>query len=306
MVVITEQRAKDNVILFPKTADMYEEELTRLLQSEQYGKASKMLQFLLRLSNKGERRTEQWEALLHWLQTMAPEEAYPIAGRQDEEEDLAEEMLRRHAILSKTADNSAYIQQLLDMLTMGSMEQQMTAIEQLAFVEHSGISPVIRDWLQANRLHPHMQFKALQTLKRRGDKGYIDIPKNGARVSVDIEETPLQPDEFPQRIRDTIRRIQEISETDHPDFLFFAEQTWNDFLALAYGTSIYTDLLNQDESSVDIWACALHTVLQETLFGHADRSELIELYGITEGMLLQWKQAHQVLRKFAEAMFPQA
>jgi hypothetical protein len=293
----------DNVILFPKTVDFYEQELTRFLQTEQYEEALQLLAFLLHFPNLETGKHGQWEALQGWLQTMAPEAVFP-SGEALEENLEGEEELLRLIVAEKTSGNAAYPDKLISMLKEGSMEQQLTAIEQLAFVEHEDISRMLRDWLSEVKLHPSIQFKVLQTLKQRGDKGYICMPKNGEEACVEIEETPLSPEEFPAIVRDMLRRVSEVSEVDHPDFSFFAEQTWNDFLSFAYGTSMYTELLSEKEGSIDIWASSLHAVLQEMLFGTINQAELMEKYGITAQMQLQWKQTYTILRKFIEAVFP--
>jgi hypothetical protein len=292
-----------NVILFPKTVDFYEQELTRFLQTEQYGEALQLLAFLLNFPNVEVNRYGQWEALQEWLQTMNPSLVSPHA--ETEESDVeAEEDLLRQVVIEKASGNAAYPDKLLRMLTDGSMEQQVTAIEQLTFVEHDEVSRALSDWLKKAERHPSLQFKAIQSLKQRGEKGILCMPKNGGEICIDIEETPLSQEEFPAVIRDILRRVTEISEVDQPDFPFFAEQTWNEFLSFAYGTRLYTELLKQDEGSMDIWASSLHAVLQELLFGSVNRTELMEKYGITWDMELQWRQTYAVLRKFIEAVFP--
>jgi hypothetical protein len=302
VVVITEH-SMDNVVLFPKTIDYYEQELTKFLQTEQYSEALQLLTFLLQFQHIDSRKSEQWNALLGWLNTIYPEVASPLRDIFMEEEPEEDELLRQY-VTEKAAANVEYPDKLMNMLLDGTVEQQMIALEQLAYVDHPDISTTIRDWVTSTAQHPQIQFKALQTLKIRGDKGILDLPKKGGARSVDIEETPLTPEQHPGIIRDMIRRVEEISEADTPDFHFFAEQTWNEFLAVAYGTSIYTDLLKGEEGAVDVWASALHAVLQETLFGKFNRAELMELYGITEPMQLQWKQAFAVLSKFTQAFYP--
>ena len=101
-----------------------------------------------------------------------------------------------------------------------------------------------------------------------------------------------------------MKRVEEISEDQLARLSYFAEQTWNQFLAYVYGTSTYAEMIKQEDDSIDVWASALHAVLQELIFGKADRADLMEKYGITSQMLLQWKQAHAILYKFTKAVFP--
>jgi hypothetical protein len=291
-----------NVIFFPKTIDFYEQELTRFLQTEQYDEALQLLAFLLHFPNVEGNKHGQWEALQDWLQTLVPEVVYPQADPLEEDFEDEGDLLRQ-VIAEKASGNAAYPDQLIHMLTDGSMEQKMIAVEQLAFVDHEEVSSILRGWLKEAKLHPSLQFKALQTLKQRGDKGQFCMPKDGSQICVEIEDTPLSHEEFPAAIRDMLKRVYEISEADHPDFSFFAEQTWNEFLAFVYGTSIYSELLKQ-EDSVDLWASSLHAVLQEMLFGSVNREDLMEKYGITGSMKLRWKQTYAILRKFIETVFP--
>ncbi|MFD0694150.1 hypothetical protein ACFQZT_08595 [Paenibacillus sp. GCM10027628] len=302
MIPITEPSV-NNLILFPKTEQFYEEELTRFLQREQYSDALQLLTFLLQFPNVDTNKTDQWEALFNWLQTMHPETVFPSAPTTYEEVE-EEEVLLRQYIQEKTTDDAAYVEKLLGMLREGSLEQQVTALEQLAYVELPDASLAVKQWVSEKARHPHIQFKALQTLRQMGERGIIEMPKNGIKVAVDIEETPLCPEDFPAQIRDMIRRVGEISEMDQPDFVFFAGQSWQEFLAYAYGTSVYTDLLKPEEGAVDIWASALHAALQERLFGTPNREELLENYGIVDSMKLQWKRAHLTLQTFINQFNP--
>jgi hypothetical protein len=293
----------ENVILFPKTIDFYELELTRFLQLEQYGEALQLLAFLLQFPDVEENKHGQWEALQEWLQTMVPEAVFaPMDSAEEELEN--EEGLLRQAVADKSSVNAQYPNQLIYLLSNGSIEQKLIAIEQLCYVDHEDVSPAIINWLKQSELHPNIQFKALQTLKLRGEKGKACMTKNGSEICVEVEETPLNEDEFPQMIREMLGRLNEISEVDHPDFSFFAQEAWNEFLVFAYGTPLYSQLLNQEEGSIDIWASSLHAVLQEMLFGSLDQEEIMEKYGITGSMKLRWKQVYAILRSFMDGMYP--
>jgi hypothetical protein len=293
----------ENVILFPKTIDFYELELTRFLQLEQYGEALRLLAFLLQFPDVEANKHGQWEALQEWLQTMVPEAVFAPMDSIEEELDNEEGLLRQ-AVAEKASGNAEYPEQLITMLGNGSIEQKLIAIEQLCYVDHEDVSPAIINWLKQSKLHPNIQFKALQTLKLRGEKGKACMSKNGSEICVEIEETPLNEDEFPQVIREMLGRLNEISEVDHPDFSFFAHETWNEFLVFAYGTPLYSQLLKQEEGAIDIWASSLHAVLQEMLFGSLDQEEIMEKYGITGSMKLRWKQIYAILRSFVDGMYP--
>ncbi|MCY9694314.1 hypothetical protein [Paenibacillus alginolyticus] len=301
MIIITDPSI-NNLILFPKTEQYYEEELTRFLQTEQYSDALQLLTFLLQFPTVDPHKAEQWEALRNWLYTMYPESMFAMTPMEEDPEEESD--LLRQYIQEKTTDDGTFALKLLNMLNDGTLEQQVNALEQLAFIDQSGVSERVKEWLCEKPRHPHIQFKALQALKQMGERGFIEFPKNGEKILVEIEETPLCPEDFPSRIRDMIRRVGDISEISQPDFVYFAKQTWQEFLAYAYGTSIYTDLQKAEEGAVDVWASALHAILQEKLFGAVNREELLDNYGIVDSMKLQWKRANLVLQTFVKQFNP--
>ncbi|WNR45809.1 hypothetical protein [Paenibacillus roseipurpureus] len=294
----------DNVILFPKTEKFYEDELTKLLRAERYQEALEMLTFLLQFPGVDRDKSDQWEALRHWLLTMFPETMFPSSESLAEDAEEESALLRQYIQDKTAADDGAFVNKLKTMLQEGTLEAQVNALDQLAYIEQPEVSQFVKAWLCERPRHPHIQFKALQALKQMGEQGMIEFPKNGKIVLVEIEETPLTAEDFPSRIRDMIRRVGDISEISQPDFVYFASQTWQEFLAYAYGTSIYTELLRTEESAVDVWASALHAILQEKLFGTGEREQLLETYGIVDGMALQWKRAHNVLSAFVKQFTP--
>ncbi|RTE08006.1 hypothetical protein [Paenibacillus whitsoniae] len=304
MKSITES-SKNNVILFPKTAQYYEEELARLLRKEQYSDAMQLLAYLLQFPGVDPVKQEQWGALQQWLLTMFPEVAFPQSESLEEEAGEIESDFVRQAIREKSAvDQGEFTAKLQQMLVQGTLEQQVNALEQMAFLDQPELGPFVTGWLTERPRHPHIQFKALQTLRRIGEQGTIALPKNGQQVLLDIEDTPISPEDFPSRIRDMIRRIGDISEISQPDFVYFASQTWQEFLAYAYGTPLYAELAQAEESAVDVWASALHIILQEKLFGMSVREELLDNYGIVDGMTLPWKRAYNTLQAFVKQFSP--
>jgi hypothetical protein len=301
--IIISDNSLDNVILLPKTIDFYELELTRFLQLEQYGEALELLAFLLRFPDLEANKHGQWEALQEWLETMVPQaDLAPLDNGEEELE--SEEGLLRQAVAEKTTGSADYPDKLIYMLENGTMEQKLIAVEQLIFVDHIDVSPSIIKLLKQSELHPSIQFKALQSLKIRGEKGIVCMLRNGSEICVEIEQTPLSEDEFPPVIREMLGRLNEISEADHPDFSFFAQQAWHEFLVFAYGTPLYSQLLEQEESGIDIWASSLHAVLQQLLFGSFDQEEIMEKYAITGSMILRWKQTFKILHSFMDRMDP--
>ncbi|MCS7458762.1 hypothetical protein N0M98_01305 [Paenibacillus doosanensis] len=296
-------KLSDNVILFPKTVEFYQFELTRMLETERYGEAIQLLRFLLACQSREERVREEWQALLQWLQTMFPDSALPAEAGEDEPE-LTEADLFRERMAEREREDSGYALRLLERLTSAdSVDNQLLALDQLAYLEHPDINGRLSRWLSSEELHPLIQYKTLQTLKLRGMTGTVRLAKNGEIVLADVEETPADFDQFPSHINEIRDRIQEMSHTNHPALAYFAQETWNEFLAYVYGTAQYRQLLRMERDSVDAWAAALHLVLLERLFDSGDKDEIFELYGVTNDLVFQWEQAYRVMQQFAAAVF---
>lgn len=293
-----------NVILFPTTVSHYERELTRHLEAERYEEAVKLLVFLQSCQGAEPAKQDEWSALLNWLQTMFPETVLePLHSAEDEETD--ESGFVQQYVAAKSSQNRSYGIQLIDLLqTSASPERQLMVLDQLVFAEHSDIDGLLLDWLKTAELHPMVQFKTLQTLRKRGAKGIVQFIKLREKITVDIEETPAFYEQFPAPIRDIMSRVETISEVSHPDFAYFAKQTWLEFLAYAYGTSTYRTIASEVDGAVDAWAAALHQMLLEVVFGEADRDELGDLYGITGELLPVLDSAYAALSRFRRIMMP--
>lgn len=293
----------ENVILFPKTVEYYQYELTRLLEAERYSEAIKMLRFLLGCRTDDVTAKEEWQSLLDWLQMMFSDWS-PEQTDAPKEEDVSENDLLRQQMLAKGEESEAYAQRLLESIrSQHAPEKLMLALDQLAFLESPAIDGALTGWLKEEEIHPLIQFKTLQTLKKRGVEGSIKIRKNGEEVVCDIEDTPADFERFPSQIQDIINRVQEISEMKHPALAYFASETWNEFLAYIYGTSAYRQMLQQDAACVDVWAAALHLTLLERVFEGGDKAEMMELYGITSELSFQWEQAYRIMQHFASTIF---
>jgi hypothetical protein len=295
-----------NIILFPTTTAYYERELTRHLEAERYEEAVNLLLFLQSCQGADSAKQEEWGALLNWLRTMFPETMLePLQTDDDEEAEESESGYIRQYVEAKSSQNRTYGIQLIELLrTSASPERQLMILDQLAFAENGDIDVLLLDWLKTAELHPMVQFKLLQTFRRRGAKGIVQFVKLGEKIAVDLEETPAFYEQFPAPIRDIMSRVESISESDHPDFSYFAKQTWLEFLAYAYGTSTYRVLAVEGDGAIDAWAAALHRVLLEIVFGQADREELNDLYGITGDLVPVLDSAYEALSRFRRVMMP--
>lgn len=159
-----------NVILFPKTLDFYQIQLTVMLENERYGEAMEILRFLLKCGGQNERHYQEWEALLEWLEAAFPESA-GLQGDlgQDIEEDSDEEEITRRMVSDKVAQDPGYTDKLLASVMNGPLtEQTILALEQLAYLDRPEIDEALVTWLKETPLHPLLQFRVLQTLRKRG------------------------------------------------------------------------------------------------------------------------------------------
>jgi hypothetical protein len=299
----------ENVILFPKTIEYYQKELTRMLEGERYLEAARLLKLLLKCRNDDPQYKEEWQSLLDWLTTTFPETAEDReadAGEFGDEDDEDSEagMLRRH-VRDKAANDSKYPDKLMDMLDPHApVARQMMALEQLAHLDRQTVGERLRSWLRESRLHPLVQFRGLQVLKTIGEIGTIEIHKLGQKVTLAIAEVPLAYDQFPQRVRSVAERVASELEPDEPGLIEFAAATWNDFLGFVYGTSVYEELLAIDDSAKDVWAAALHHTLQETVAGSADDESLSRRYRLPESAARPLQRAKQVIKLFATVSNP--
>jgi hypothetical protein len=298
------EKLNDNIILFPKTIEYYQFELTRMLENERYGEAIQMLRFLLTCHHQDARIQEEWHALLQWLQTMFPEEMFALDEEGDEEVTEAE-LLRQHLSVKGQTD-AGYAEKLMNMLRQPqSLENLLLALDQLAFMEHPAINEKLVEWITAEEQHPLLQYKVLQTLNLRGVTGPLQLTKHGETITVDVEDTPKTFEDFPSPVNEIMERFQEISHNNEPALAYFAQETWNEFLAFIYGTGQYGQMLRQEQECVDIWAAALHFVLLEKVFDGGKKDEIMDLYGITNDLVFQWEQAYRVMLQFAAETFSQ-
>lgn len=298
---------KDNVILFPKTIDYYQIEITRMLESERYKEAIKLLEFLVQCNSGDSRTDEEWESLLGWLKSMQGE-WQDDSTQEDTGEDtgVSEEQLREQALAAKSKDDQHYAESLLSILLEEgtSIAKQTLALEQLAYLDHPNINQVLKQWLPKAELPPMLQFKGVQILKRRGEEGSIELNKLGETVQLAIQETPSSVDDFPPHIKQIVERLLSFSEVNDPNLSYFASETWQEFLAYIYGTTVYEELLAVETEEADAWACAFHILLEETMFGSSNESEMTDKYGITEQLKFTFAKALQTFRQFKSNVFP--
>jgi hypothetical protein len=305
-IIISEQ-SKDNVVLLPKTIDFYQIEITRMLETERYEEAIVLLRFLGKCDSGDPRTNEEWLSLLDWLESIRSSEAQDDE-LGDEREETEMDLLRQHLRLKMEQDPS-YITELMEMLQPHvAAGKQIIALDQLAYIEEAAnakinITEALAAWLESNTISPWVQFKALQVLKIRSYQGEIQITKEGTQLKLDVNEVPLELEEYPEKIRLVLSRLQKVAEMDEPSLSYFAEEIWEQFLAYIYATPAYEQLVHGDEQSIGVWASALHSLIGELMTGTIKEVDVQRMYEIPEESKLLWKQAFQALNNFA-AQFP--
>ncbi|MEK4514249.1 hypothetical protein NSS64_03140 [Paenibacillus sp. FSL H8-0122] len=297
--------AKENIVLFPKTLDYYQIQLTVMLENERYGEAMELLRFLLQCQGQEERHYEEWRSLLDWLAAAFPHAAQGGDGEgatDAEEMDLGEEDMARILARSKLEEDAEYPDKLLKRVMNEPLsEATVLALEQLSYLEGSGVDEALTGWLQQAEVHPLLQFRTLQTLRRRGAQGAIRLSRGHEAAEVEIETVPLHSDEFPPQISQVLERVAEQAEVHEPTLYYFAQELWGQFVMSIYGTGDYRKLLDGEYSQLDIWAGALHQMVSESLNGNRKEEETRGMYGITDSMRFQFEGAYRSLRGFVKS-----
>ena len=313
----TGEPAAENVVLFPKTVEYYQIQLTMMLESERYGEAAELLRFLIGCQGQEPQRYEEWRSLLEWLEDAFPQATngsradggIPVNddntgspdGGDGEEEEAAEDELARRKAREKQSKDADYERRLLRQVTEGPpSEAALLALDQLAHLDSAEGNASLSGWLQGEAVHPILQFRALQTLRRRGAQGSLDVLRGGERVKLEIESVPLEGDEFPQPLLEVVERVAEQTETHEPALYYFAKELWEQFMMALYGTADYRAIIGEENGIHDIWAAALHQMVAEMLNGSRDEAETREQYGITGPMRFQFEQAFRTLKAFGK------
>ncbi len=296
--------AKDNLVLFPKTLDYYQIQLTKMLETERYGDSKALLHFLLQCHGNAERYHTEWQALLGWLEAAFPEvESGSISealGIEDGEESQEEEDWIRQRVTDRSLTDPEYIPQLLATLYNGDdPEQQLLVLGQLMHLTHPDIEISLRQWLAREEYIPPVQFRALQVLRKQGVTGQVAFWRNGESLSIEAEDTPISFTDFPQGIHQVLERVHQATEVSDPTLSYFADEMWKEFVEVAYGTQIYRSMIEDEDSVSDLWGAALHQVLMEKLHGKQGDEWIREQYGITGELRFRYEQALRSLRQYS-------
>ncbi|MFB5763378.1 hypothetical protein [Paenibacillus medicaginis] len=272
-----------------------------MLENERYGEAMQLLQFLLQCQGQEQKHYDEWSALLQWLEAAFPQymNQTPDAAEPDDEDISEDEMARRH-LRSKLEEDAGYGDKLLHMAMNEPLsEQTMLALEQLSYLDQPEIDEALIRWLKEAKLPPLLQFRVVQTLRKRGHEGTLTFSRGDMKAEIEVESVPLQPNEFPEPIIRILERVADQTEVHEPTLFYFAQELWSQFVMAVYGTGDYRSMLTDDDSLLDIWAAALHQAVSETLSGGNGEEEVRAMYGITDTMRFRYEQAYRSVKQFA-------
>lgn len=156
----------------------------------------------------------------------------------------------------------------------------------------------IREWLGRQPRHPFLQFQALTALKRLGAVGWVRLPPQGRRdVRLRIERTPLSPDEHPTVIREVPELVRAACEADCSLLADLAADAWRDFVAIAYATDVYPDIVRDGKRGLTpAWSAALHAAVALSAGWPFDLDRLMDTYGVGEPMKPVFRRAFCAVR----------
>ncbi|WP_091001999.1 hypothetical protein [Paenibacillus sp. OK003] len=275
-----------------------------MLENERYGEAMDLLRFLLQCQGQEERHYDEWRALLEWLEAAFPHfgEDLPVVHEEREEEEISEEDMARQHARSKLEQDDGYADKLLRTVMEEPLsEQTMLALEQLAYLDRPEIDDSLTGWLQDKTLHPLLQFRVLQTLRRRGVHGIITFTRGEEPVEVEIDTVPLRPEDFPIQIVQILERVADQTEVHEPTLFYFAQELWIQYVMAVYGTRDYMSMLEENDSMTDIWAAALHMTVADSLGGSHDEEDTRSMYAVTGAMRFRLEQAYRSMKQFVSA-----
>lgn len=288
---------KANVVLFPKTYDYYQLELTRLLEAERYKEAVQLLSFLLQFEGEHREIREEWDSLYHWLLQAFPDlkdvtEASSIHTEQDEEEekDISEPELLKLQLAKKQLLDEAYIERLLQSLKEPPIdERKWMVLEQLALAESDTLTDDLVHFLETEKLHPLLRFGLLTTLRKRGAEGTATYWQGKEQIVVRLEETPLDYAAFPSSLKAPAELVYEAMSVRDPSLAYFAQEMWQQFVKAIYGSELYVHMSEADKQATAVFAAALHTLVSKML--QLEDEDVFRIYGLTADQRMEFERA---------------
>lgn len=302
--MLVSEHSKENVVLFPKAVEYYQMELTRMLESDRFGEAAELLRFLLQCEFDDAGAAGEWRSLLDWLETNMPDIVTVAGSGADEEIDEAE-MFRMH-VEAKTQEDDQYTERLLHKLQQrdSAPQERQLSLAHLSVIDDPRIAPALAAWAEQTPMSPLLQFRVLQTLRKRGMTGTISVPKQDGMLPIALEDVPLSLEQYPANFRGILERVQQVGEREDPTLPMFAAQLWEEYGAYVYGTPEYTHMLGLEADGANAWSAALHLALEGTLGGMRRPDEIAELYGVTDDDRGEMVRAARSLRDYMQAIRP--
>jgi len=280
--------------------DKYQLQLTMFLEKEMYDEAKELLRFLLNCQGEERQYALEWGNLLSWL-----EQAFPSHDAADQDElddsDNLEQQFRRAALGDygsiEASEAAAKVMNMLRDAT--STDQHFLALERAEFIDSDELDAELVQWLSTAKLHPALQFKTLQTLKKRGATGTVSLERLGEQVEVDIEDTPLSLGQFPPAVMAILDKVVLALESVDVTMPILVTELWQQCMECLYGTRSYGWMLNEDEYIEDCFAAGLHTTIELVVYGRAVEDDIREIYGITDQYRFRYEQANRIIRDVA-------
>jgi hypothetical protein len=294
---------KNNLVLFPSSIEYYENKIMKMIELEQHDEMANMLSWLLAQSHIHPEQSQKFLALQQWLKQVLDSDEHSSLKSEDflaHNANLQEKEFLKNVVNEKLQRDEHYHNQLVHYIYEGTFEQQILSLEQLAFIEieDDEINLQLKTWLTNEPINPFLQFKALQTLKIRQCSGKIHFKKNEETIIVEIADTPLDFNEFPNQTSELISMININIENHFPDLVSFAEQTLHEFLIFYYGTDFYQKWMKMNSSELRVWAATLHAVIFKMIYSKVDFSELEQQYAISSNQKPLWDNAYTYFCKF--------
>ena len=283
-------KKQGNVILFPPMIEQIQREIIEYLEQEFYGKAINLLEFAIRCQIDDRHTSNQWMKLLHGLKQQFPN-AEKQSEMPDEEETFDEQQWLRHHVMHKINRDQQYLDRLMDTFEHALPAQQLQLLPQLAMSDAPMFMEKMKLMLQERTYHPMVRFRMLQTLCKLGVTGHIQFTQLNEQITLEIANTPLNLQQFPAPLLQIYDRVRVVLESEDLTLMQFAEQTWEDFLSLVYGTSLYGNLLHLQLYGINIWAAALHAFVAQTIYGNKELIAISQYYALTPQHASDWQQA---------------
>lgn len=192
----------------------------------------------------------------------------------NEQMEVNEESLRRSSVLKKMEENPRYSKKLCEQLEKGNFEEQLSAIEQLKYIDQPDVIHTLKEYLIKPHPEPILKSFAMRALKEMGIGGTVRIHKFDRLLETRLDEVPLNNDDLPEQEKKVIDIIVDHIHESDPSFLSFALQVWMEYLFSVLP-------LHPDIRKPETWAAALHYTTSKMLNKSVSQQDVAEIYGVS-------------------------